>query len=1114
MAKKPLELQSLKWPFVGLSVLLALSTGWAVYDEVFSRRPWKNYQREFFKLDESHIKADLARANQHLGDPETKKELDGAKSEWASANAAISGPAEGRKAYLAAEEAEDQGRIKEAEAKLYLGFAKSEADAIYYKLREARHDGKIAEEARLQNHFGELNGQIDEKTKLYNAAIAAHKEDTARKLAFVARRDSAQAKIDVLEKPIAALQKRLDGFSGIGKLPAMEQYWVKGLQNSWGAETVDRCQNCHLAVNKAGFSAPYEVLAAKQAKLAPADMKAQFALDPEVVDAYQAIHDKICEDLPAAPAAIPIGGFTPPADPAPIDPTAATECRPRAQYQKWLELAEAYCGPAGSPGSPGSGARWLAKTKVVLKDSAGAVLTEEKVEWKGRSRNPAHDERMADLSGKKEAPQASPGPIEGRVALACTDKETLAAFDDAAKTNLFDVKKVFRTHPNRFEMLVKSHPPETFGCTTCHGGEGSQTKGVEHKAFRHGEDDHDWNDPLTEEVSVMGKKYRGVFMQSKCDKCHSNELNLTYAPTLSKGKKLFIDVGCWGCHPIEGYNDLAKRGPTLTNIQSKTTPGWISSWVSYPKAFRPATRMPNFWPGAVDANAVSHPDTQGDEQVLADQRKLREQEVAAITAYLWTNSEPARLESQAMAGGDAAKGKELFDSVGCRGCHVYEKGSEARRSEASKERDYAPNLWNIADKAKPEWIYSWVKNPKAMWPETKMPDLRLSDSEAANLTAFLLTMKSDQQYADASEYQPGRAQDLSPLAAQGKVLIAKYGCFGCHNIKGFENAQKVGAELTEHGLKGANLLDFGDVKYFTENPKHNETYTNWVWQKLHTPRTFAYERVETRMPQFDFTDDEALSILTFLKGQIGERPTREYQAGQDPLKAAVLEGEKVVFWNGCRNCHIVEKRGGLVRDQYNEDNQSFAPPVLTGEGWKVQPAWLFGFLKAPAPLRPWLQIRMPTFHFPDQDATQLVHYFAAASNKSFPYLTAEVPPLDPSRLKEAEGLFAQLQCISCHVVGQLRPGQDPGAAAPNLLLAKSRLRPDWIPAWLKNPNTLLEGTRMPSFWDFSDEAHPTGPSKAFNGNAQEQINALRDYLMHLELKDVPAKKTAQAGSRG
>ena len=62
MATKPLELQSLKWPFVGLAILLALCTGWAVWDEVVPRRPWKNYQREFFKLEESHLKADRERA--------------------------------------------------------------------------------------------------------------------------------------------------------------------------------------------------------------------------------------------------------------------------------------------------------------------------------------------------------------------------------------------------------------------------------------------------------------------------------------------------------------------------------------------------------------------------------------------------------------------------------------------------------------------------------------------------------------------------------------------------------------------------------------------------------------------------------------------------------------------------------------------------------------------------------------------------------------------------------------------------------------------------------------------------------------------------------------------
>jgi cytochrome c2 len=1087
MATKPVELQSLKWPFVGLAVLLALTTVWAVYDEVVARRPWKAYQREFFKLEEAHLRADKERAQKRLEAPETKKELDELRAELKSATEAISGNAEQRRDYDAAVKAEEDARLKEAEGKLFLGFVKSKQDAIYYKLREARHENDEKEEKEQQKKFDEFQKEIDEKTAVYDAAIARHKEATAKRLAFVKRRDDAQAKLDAIEKPVFEIDKRLAAYGGLGKFPSMDQFWIKNLKNSWGAETVDRCQNCHAAVNKGGFSAPWEVLEAKKANLPEADMKAQFALDPEVIAAYQKIHDSLCEDVPPEPAAIPFGGYAPPAEPLPMDPAQATECRGRDAYKTWMGLAESYCGP---------NARWLPKTKLVLKDAKGAVLAEQKATFSGMATNPALIAAEEDKHPEK--------PLEDRVAQACSDKESVAAFEEAAKTNPFDVKPVFRTHPHRFELLIKEHNPETFGCTTCHGGEGSQTKGVEHKAFRHGEDDHDWNDPLTDEITVMGKKYKGAFMQSKCDKCHSAEYTLAEAPLLSKGKKLFTDVGCWGCHPIEGFNDLPKRGPELTTIAGKTTQGWARTWISYPKAWRPPTRMPNFWPGAVDPKAVAHLEGENDAQALARNQKLREQEVSAIVAYLWSTSAKGPLLVSAAPGGDAAKGKELFESVGCKGCHVVEKGSAARRSEGSPERDYAPNLWNVADKAKPEWIYSWVKNPKAMWPETKMPDLRLKDAEAADVTAYLLTLKSEATYPDP-KYGPGEREKL---AAEGKQVIAKYGCFGCHNIKGFENAQKIGTELTEHGRKAVELLDFGDVQYFTEDPKHHQTYANWVWEKLHVPRVFAYERVETKMPQFDFSDEEALAILTYLKGQTGERPDPEYLAANTEQKQAVFRGEKLVFWNGCRNCHVVEKRGGKIRDQYNEETTSFAPPVLTGEGAKVQPTWLFGFLKGPFDLRPWLAIRMPTFHFSDPDATELVHYFAASSNKSFPYLTAEAPQPTGERLKEVEQLFKELQCVNCHVIGQLRPGQDPASAAPNFLMAKTRLRPDWIPLWLKNPQALLDGTRMPSFWDFSDEAHPAAPSKLFNGDAKAQIEALRDYLMHLDVKSVPAPKTA------
>jgi len=158
-----------------------------------------------------------------------------------------------------------------------------------------------------------------------------------------------------------------------------------------------------------------------------------------------------------------------------MDPAQATECRARADWEKWTELGAVYCGPH---------ARSLAKTKTVAEGPRGRGAHGAEDRWKGISRNPA----LEALKGEEK-------PVEEQVAQACTDKETLAAFDEAVKANPFDVKPVFRTHPYRFELLVKSHVPENFGCTTCHGGEGAQTKGVLHRAFRHGEDDHHWNDP-------------------------------------------------------------------------------------------------------------------------------------------------------------------------------------------------------------------------------------------------------------------------------------------------------------------------------------------------------------------------------------------------------------------------------------------------------------------------------------------------------------------------------------------------------------------------------------------------------------------------------------------
>src|SRR6187431_2797367 len=52
----PIADRSLSVPMLILSGLLFVSLVWALYDELFAERPWKNYQRQFVSLYTSYLK--------------------------------------------------------------------------------------------------------------------------------------------------------------------------------------------------------------------------------------------------------------------------------------------------------------------------------------------------------------------------------------------------------------------------------------------------------------------------------------------------------------------------------------------------------------------------------------------------------------------------------------------------------------------------------------------------------------------------------------------------------------------------------------------------------------------------------------------------------------------------------------------------------------------------------------------------------------------------------------------------------------------------------------------------------------------------------------------------
>ena len=69
---------------------------------------------------------------------------------------------------------------------------------------------------------------------------------------------------------------------------------------------------------------------------------------------------------------------------------------------------------------------------------------------------------------------------------------------------------------------------------------------------------------------------------------------------------------------------------------------------------------------------------------------------------------------------------------------------------------------------------------------------------------------------------------------------------------------------------------------------------------------------------------------------------------------------------------------------------SLGPPLLTPEGARVQHDWLYAFLRGPITIRPWLNVRMPTFGFEDQALNEAIQYFGAVSGDLRPFRTQEV----------------------------------------------------------------------------------------------------------------------------
>jgi mono/diheme cytochrome c family protein len=724
----------------------------------------------------------------------------------------------------------------------------------------------------------------------------------------------------------------------------------------------------------------------------------------------------------------------------------------------------------------------------------------------------------------------------------------------AADRTGFDDPKlnaVFRSHPRQNLMVggESPHPVPLFGCSPCHGGRdrassfwsAGHSPQNPHEQARW-EKAFGWKFDRFNETPILPMKYT----EAGCYRCHTDETNFREAPALDAGMKTIEDLGCWGCHRIEGLErqHLPRVGPSLEKVASKVTREWATRWVMKPDSFRASTRMPQFF---YLENFVN---VSGPKKATPAQRRINDQGrvendamVNSIIAYLFDKSHPANVPPVPGAG-DPVHGKALLSERGCFGCHLADPN--ARRDLTGTYRQFGPNLAGIGAKTSRDWIYRWILDPKAWNPETKMPNLRLTPQEALDIAEYLSTLKAPPEFertalpsTDAAtldrialyfEMSDKTLIDAKAALAKmdvhakevyaGEKLIAHYGCFACHAIPGFENAKPIGTELTEEGSKAVHLLDFGFVHI-------QHTRQDWFETKLHNPRIFDRDHArgweeKYRMPDFHLSQNERDHVMTALLGFQELNASESARKRLSPDEAAIERGRRIVKSHNCQGCHVIEGFGGSFRSLVADP--SLAPPIIQGQGAKVQSDWLFSFLKAPktGQIRPWLEVHMPTFGFTAAELNDLTRYFAALDRASYPFLARDYVT-DPGRWAAGRKVFELLRCKQCHPRNEQEmnaPGVDRASLAPNLQMASTRLRHDWISDWIRRPDEWMPGTRMPTNFPKGDDGRRTSPiaalldaptfagdraefarllggdeaAKAFLSDPDQVTKALRDYV--------------------
>ncbi len=400
------------------------------------------------------------------------------------------------------------------------------------------------------------------------------------------------------------------------------------------------------------------------------------------------------------------------------------------------------------------------------------------------------------------------------------------------------------------------------------------------------------------------------------------------------------------------------------------------------------------------------------------------------------------------------KGREMLARYGCVHCHKV--ASPEGRVMAGA--DDPPPLLHVAEKTTREWIFAWIKNPQAYAATATMPNFQLSDDDARDISAFLISQSTPYLDGAPRKSPPVPSQDDAAAIQQGSSVYGESFCASCHamqNSAGLMVGGNVGPELTRVGSK---------VK------------PEWLAEWLRNPKVYD---ASTAMPHYRFEEKDIGLVMGFLGGKTDSDFMGKVRL--EPATAAqITHGKILVNERGCASCHDIN---GIA----HPDN--FAPE-LTGVGSLALAKILFApgiphtlpdyiGAKIRNPRSFGTALKMPQFTLSDSQVDALVTALLAQTSRARtlpPALRIPAPP--PSTYQpagRAGQLIADMRCFSCHTIN----GRG-GTMAPDLTWEGSSVQRAWLVNFLKRPNTLRPTLirRMPKF-----------------NVTDEEANTLADYIM-------------------